>query len=220
MSATATKPTPSRTPLFERILCLRDHTAAGVEAVRLATALAGPSATIDLFTDGVPEHAPDHDLLVVPASERGLQLLSSSPASVLLARTPSSPAEFPDSILAAVDGTAAASAAARVAAEIAARHSAPVTLVATPEHDASHQHALQRDIEIVERITGTRPLVLDEHRGPVASILCAAAGVEASLIVLGRRASASSPSVSAQVAGAAGCSVLVVRAGGALSPRP
>ena len=67
------------------------------------------------------------------------------------------------------------------------------------------------DIETVERITGERPLVLDEHRGPVPSILAAAASVEASLIVMGRRPGAHDRSVSAQVAGAATCSVLVVR---------
>ena len=68
----------------------------------------------------------------------------------------------------------------------------------------------------MERITGERPLVLDEHRGPVPSILAAAASVEASLIVMGRRPGAHDRSVSAQVAGAAACSVLVVRP---LSPR-
>ena len=64
--------------------------------------------------------------------------------------------------------------------------------------------------------------MLDEYRGPVPSILAAAAGVEASLIVMGRRPGAHDGSVSAEVAGAATCSVLVVaaRARSARGPEP
>ncbi len=85
--------------------------------------------------------------------------------------------------------------------------------VATPEHDSSHQHALEHDIQTVERITGKRPLILDEYRGAVSSILTAAASVEAAVIVMGRRPGHPSRTVSAEVASAAPCSVLVVRAG-------
>jgi nucleotide-binding universal stress UspA family protein len=160
---------------------------------------------------GVLENVAGHDLLVVPDTGTGLEVLSRAATTVLIARLATSPTPFPESILVAVDGTAEAHAAARLGAELSVRHGAPVTLVATPEHDMGHQHALQRDIEAVEQLTGSRPLVLDEHRGPVPSILAAAAGVEASLIVLGRRPGSPTPSVSAQVARAAGCSVLVVR---------
>jgi nucleotide-binding universal stress UspA family protein len=259
MSATANEPSSTRTPPFERILCLTGLTRDGAEAVRQAAILAGPGATIDLVTvtprrpPGIPhrqaeqieslvigerlasEHAvesrphiaeaadvltgvldsvPGHDLVVVPDSGSGLELLARAETSVLVARTANSSTPFPESILVAVDGTAEAHAAARLGATLSVRHDTFVTLVATPEHDASHQHALQRDIETVERLTGTRPLVLDEHRRPVPSILAAAAGVEASLIVLGRRPGSPSPSVSAEVARAADCSVLVVRGAG------
>jgi nucleotide-binding universal stress UspA family protein len=256
MSATANEPSPTRTPPFERILCLTGLTREGAEAVRQAAILAEPGATIDLVTvaqrrppgmphpqaeqieslvigdrlasghdvesrphiaeaadepTGVLDNVVGHDLVVVPDSGTGLEVLARAATSVLVARAAASDTPFPESILVAVDGTAGAHAAARLGAELSVRHGAPVTLVATPEHDMTHQHALQHDIEAVEQITGTRPLVLDEHRGPVPSIVAAAAGVEASLIVLGRRPGSPIPSVSAEVARAAGCSVLVVR---------
>ena len=166
---------------------------------------------------GVLQACADHDLVVVPASEAGLEVLSRAPMTVLVARRPSSASPFPDSVLAAVDATAEAYTAARVGARIAAWSDAPIAIVASPEHDARHQHALQDDVRAVEEITGTRPLVLDEHRDPVPSILCAAAEMEASLIVLGRRPGRPMTRVSTQVAGYADCSVLVVRPGSPLS---
>lgn len=211
MSAIVNEPSQTRTPPFERILCVTELPADG-ETVRQATALAAPHATIDLVSAAVTEPGAYHDLVVAPASALGLEVLRHAAGPVLITRAPSAPTPFPESILVAVDGTAQAHAAAQLGAELSVRHRAPVTLVASPEHDAVHQHALQRDIEVVERITGRRPLVLDEHRGPVPSILAAAAGIEASLIVMGRRSGAPHASVSAQVAGAATCSVLVVRA--------
>lgn len=265
MSATANEPSTTRTPPFERILCLTGLNREGAEAVRQAAILAGPGATIDLVTvaphrsagmprpqaeqieslvigdrlacergvesrphiaeaadepTGVLDSVAGHDLVVVPDGGTGLDVLSRAPTSVLIARAPASPCAFPDSILIAVDGTVEAHAAARLGAELSVRHAAPVSLVATPEHDSCHQDALERDIGVVEQITGKRPIVLDEYRGPAPSILAAAAGVEASLIVMGRRPGDHDPSVSAHVAGASTCSVLVVRARGAFSPRP
>jgi nucleotide-binding universal stress UspA family protein len=259
MSAIVNEPSATRTPPFERILCLTGLTREGAEAVRQAALVAGPGATIDLVTvapprppgmphpqaeqieslvmgdrlafghsvkssphiaeaadepSGVMESIAGHDLVVVPDSGTGLEVLSRAATSVLVARAAASDTPFPESILVAVDGTAEAHAAARLGAELSVRHGAPVTLVATPEHDLSHQHALQYDIEEVEQITGTRPLVLDEHRAPVPSIVAAATAVQASLIVLGRRAGSPSPSVSAGVARAADCSVLAVRVAG------
>ena len=136
---------------------------------------------------GVLASIEGHDLIVVPDGGTALDVLSDAPTSVLIARAASSPTPFPERILIAVDGTAEAHAAARVGAELSLRHAAPVSLVSTPEHDSGHQDALEQDIEVVERITGKRPIVLDEYRGPASSILAAAAGVEASLIVMGRR---------------------------------
>ena len=155
----------------------------------------------------------DHDVVVISAGDTAADVLCRAPGSLLLTRTPPEGSPFPESILAAVDGSPESRAAARLAALLAVRRHAVVTLVATPEHDASHQHALEHVVQTVERITGKRPLILDEHRGAVPSILYAAASVEASVIVMGRRPGSPSRSVSAEVASAAPCSVLVVRAG-------
>jgi nucleotide-binding universal stress UspA family protein len=166
---------------------------------------------------GVLQSCRDHDLVVVPAGESGLEVVSRAPVSVLVTRAPSTAPPFPDTVLVAVDATPEAGVAARVGAQIAVRGGAPIALVATPEHDASHQHALQAEVRAVEEITGTRPLVLDEHRGPVPSILGAASELEACLIVLGRRSGHPVTRVSTQVAASADCSVLVVRPGSPLS---
>src|SRR5918995_2442617 len=147
---------------------------------------------------GVLENVAGHDLLVVPDTGTGLEVLSRAATTVLIARLATAPTPFPESILVAVDGTAEAHAAARLGAELSLRHAAPVSLVAAPEHDSAHQDALERDIAVVEQITGKRPIVLDEYRGPAPSILAAAASVEASLIVMGRRPGAHDSSVSAQ----------------------
>ena len=160
---------------------------------------------------GVLGHCTGHDLVVVPAGATGLGLFSRAPISVLVTRESSGGSALPQSVLVAVDGTAEAHAAARLGARIASVCGALVTLVASPEHDALHQHALQDAVRAVEAITGTRPVVLDEHRGPVPSILAAAAEMEASLIVIGRRPGHPVNRVSTEVAGSADCSVLVVR---------
>ena len=162
---------------------------------------------------GVLERSADRDLVVMAAGDAGLEVLRRGSTSLLLARTPPSGSPCPKSILAAVDGSTESHNAARHAAWLAVRQHAIVTIVATPEHDAAHQHALERDIRTVEQITGTRPLVLDEYRGPVPSILAAAASVQASVIVIGRRPGNPGRSVSAEVARTAPCSVLVVRGG-------
>jgi nucleotide-binding universal stress UspA family protein len=218
MSAAASHPSATPDLPFERILCVIDLSDGGTEAVRQATMLARSRGSIDLVSvapgaAAVLERTAEHDLVVMAAGDAGLEVLRGAPGSVLLTRRPPEGSPFPESILVAVDGSAEAHAAARLAAQLAARHRAVVTLVATPEHDASHQHALQHDIRTVERITGTRPLVLDEYRGAARSIVIAARAVQASMIVVGRRAGNPSPSVSAEVAAAAPCSVLAVRAG-------
>ena len=154
-----------------------------------------------------------HDLLVAPAGEAVLAALARAPIPVLVARPAPDGAAFPDSVLLAVDGTPAAHDAARLGARLAARHGALVALVATPEHDARHQHALEEDVAAVSEITGTRPLVLDEQGPPVPAILGAAASTGTTLIVTGSRPGTSVDSVSADVARRARCSVLVLRPG-------
>jgi nucleotide-binding universal stress UspA family protein len=164
------------------------------------------------------ERCAGRDLLVVPPGEVAFAALARAASPVLVARRPPAGVSFPESILAGVDGSPGAHDAARVAAALAAAHGAHVALVAAPEHDADHQHALQEDQEAVLAATGTRPLVLDEHgSSPERAIVAAAGAVGAGLVVVGSRPGTPSGSVSAAVARLAPCSVLVLRRGGSRS---
>jgi hypothetical protein len=116
----------------------------------------------------------DHGLLVLPAGPLARSVLPHVRGPVLIARPGP---HLLGSVLVAVDGTPDAHAAALLGGRLAARDHADLALVAAPEHDTVHQSALQRDAAAVERITGHRPLILDEHGPPVRSILGAAAAL-------------------------------------------
>ena len=164
------------------------------------------------------ERCAGHDLLVLGAGPLARAVLPRSPIPVLVVR-PVPGASFPESVLIAVDETPEAHAAARTGARLAARDGALVALVAAPEHDALHQRALAEHLATVERISSSRPLVLDEYGDPAPSIVAAAVNLDASVIVLGSRARRRpAESVSARVADQAPCSVLVVRPDAAVSP--
>lgn len=152
-----------------------------------------------------------HDLLVLPAGALAEAVLPRADLPVLVARPGPEGSEFPGSVLIAVDGTPEAHAATGLAAQLAAREQALAALVASPEHDEPHQSALQRDAAAVERLTGRRPLILDEHGPAAPSIIAAATALEASLIVLGSRPGRPVASVSEAVVADAPCSVLVLR---------
>jgi nucleotide-binding universal stress UspA family protein len=155
------------------------------------------------------------DLLVVPAGPQAAAVLSEETGSVLVARPVPDGRGLLDSVLIAVDGSPEAHTAAQLGSRLALSERTMIALVASPEHDARHQGALQADAATIEGATGRRPLILDEHGPPTASIVQAAASIEATLIVLGSRPGHPVDSVSAQVAGRAACSVLVLRNGGA-----
>jgi nucleotide-binding universal stress UspA family protein len=152
-----------------------------------------------------------HDLLVAAPGDAACAIVARSPIPVLIARPAPAGEAFPESILIAVDDTQEALEAARLGGRLAARHGGVVALVATPEHDEAHRRALDGHVAAVIAATGTRPLVLDEQAPPVAAIVAAAARTDASLIVLGSRPGNPEPSISAQVARDATCSVLVLR---------
>jgi hypothetical protein len=156
-------------------------------------------------------------LLVVPDGPLAAAVLARAEGPVLVARPVPRGAGFPGSVVIAVDGSPEAHEATLLGARLAAHEHALAALVASPEHDAGHQHALASDAATVERITGRRPLILDEYGPPATSIVAAATSLEASLIVLGSRPGRQVASVSAEVAERAGCSVLVLRPGPAVS---
>ena len=195
-----------------------------IEALVTATTIAarlGVGATTDIAetsdaTATVAGRCRDHGLLVLAPGPLAAAMVACADVPVLVARPG---AEALESVLVAVDGSPEAHAAALVGARLAERDHADLALVATPEHDAAHQHALQRDAEAAERILGRRPLIMDEHGPAVTSIVSAAAALEASLVVLGSRPGRHADSVSAEVAERARCSVLVLRPGRPLSSR-
>jgi nucleotide-binding universal stress UspA family protein len=114
-------------------------------------------------------------------------------------------------MLVAVDGSAASHRATLCAARIAAQHGSAIALIAAPERDASHVHALAEDMATVAAATGADPVVLEEHGPPVRAIIAAALRIGASMIVLGSRVHAATDvSVSREVARTAACSVLIV----------
>ncbi len=167
---------------------------------------------------GMLERCAAHDLLVAPAGVAAIAALAHAPIPVLLARPAPAGSAFGDSVLIAVDGSPAAHEAAILGAHLAARLGALVALVATPEHDAGHRHALQEDLAAVQAITGTSPMVLDEQRAAKPAIIGAAASTGATLIVLGSRPGSPTGSISAAVAREANRSVLVLRPGLAVTP--
>jgi nucleotide-binding universal stress UspA family protein len=203
----------------------RQPLAAQAEALGKASAVAaqaGVHTTIHIEETSdepaaVLELCHDHALLVLPPGPLADAVLPRATVPVLVARPGPDGGDFPGSMLIAVDGTPEAHAAARLGARLAARRQAVPALVASPEHDAAHQSGLQQDAAMVERITGRRPLILDEHGAPAASIIAAAQSLEASLILLGSRPGRPVASVSAKVAARAPCSVLVLRPGPAVS---
>jgi nucleotide-binding universal stress UspA family protein len=172
---------------------------------------------------GLLRAADRHDLVVVGCIKLTTPLgvsfgpvtraaVEHAPQSVLVARQPPPGADVVDSILVAVDGSAPSHHATLCAARIAARHGSDIALVAAPARDASHTHALAGDVASVAAVTGAEPVILDEHGEPARAIVAAAAHIGASMIVVGACIhTAGEPSVSADVARTAACSVLIVR---------
>jgi nucleotide-binding universal stress UspA family protein len=203
-------PRPQAMQIQALVAGIAETSQLGVHAEVHIAASADPAQT-------VLDRASSHGLLVLPPGPLATAVVPRSPVPVLVARPAPTGARLGASVLIAVDGTPHASAAAQLGARIAAREGEVPALVATPEHDATHQHTLQSDVETVERLAGGRPLILDEYGPPASSIAAAAASLDATLIVLGGRRGQPVPSVSAAVAGQAPCSVLVLRPDPAVS---
>jgi nucleotide-binding universal stress UspA family protein len=216
MDALATAPTETPKPLFGAVLCVAAPAGDGTETVGQAARVAGTRAVFDLAepsegVDTILARCGGHDLLAVPAGPLADALIARTRLPVLVVRPTAPGASFPESVLVAVDDTPEAHAAARIGARVAARSGGHIAVVAAPQHDEHHQHALAGHLATIERICSRRPLVLDEYGDPASSIVAAAAGLDASLVLLGSRAQRTGPSVSAQVARRAPCSVLVLR---------
>jgi nucleotide-binding universal stress UspA family protein len=211
-------------PLFVPLPDAARHALADArQAVRAlgrdASVTAVPAASA---ASGLLHAAGDCDLLVIGCSEittpLGLSLgpvagpiVARSLHSVLVARQPPPGSDVVSSILVAVDGSAPAHLATLRAARIAAQHGSDIALVAKPERDASHVHALADDVAAVAAATGADPVILDEHGPATRAIVAAAARIGASMIVLGAGThGVGELSISQDVAQTASCSVLIV----------
>jgi nucleotide-binding universal stress UspA family protein len=130
-----------------------------------------------------------------------VSLLHRSPVSVLVARRPRGPLEFPASILAGVDGSSKSLRALEVARELGARLNVPVQAVAA----SGGKPVLWEGLRDVEGLHWS-------EQGPVNALVEMSAAAD--LLVLGSRGLhglAALGSISERVANRAFCSVLVVR---------
>jgi nucleotide-binding universal stress UspA family protein len=187
----------------------RDASVRTVEAASAAHGLLRAAGHHDLVVVGCTEIRTPLGVALGPVTKAAVE---HAPTSVLVARQPPPESDVVGSILVAVDGSAPSHHATLCAARIAARHGSDIALVAAPARDASHVHALAEDVATVVAATGTVPVILDEHGAAARAIVAAAAHIGASMIVLGARLhTAGEPSVSADVARTAPCSVLIVR---------
>jgi nucleotide-binding universal stress UspA family protein len=204
--------------------------AAALETARLLAQDLGVSATVENVesreeTATLLTRAARHDLLVLGASSssRAEGMLAGSTASaavhaspvpVLLARRPPAEVAFPNSILAAIDGTPSSAQVAPTVAALARAHSARVTVVAPTLPRARGRDLIADAIATIAEATGTEPVVLDEHSSAHKAITGAAASAEVALVVIGSRGLHgvhALASVSERVAHEAPCSVLVLR---------
>jgi nucleotide-binding universal stress UspA family protein len=133
------------------------------------------------------------------------ELLHSAPCSLLVARAPSDPASFPQSIVVGVDGSPEAEAALAAGRQLATRFDVPLLIVV----------ALRgKDVD-VDRVRRQAPLVEEVDEDPVHALVEAAR--DAGIVVIGSRGLhglRALGSVSERVAHQAACSVLVLRAEG------
>jgi nucleotide-binding universal stress UspA family protein len=204
--------------LREAVKLARD---AGVEAT--AELVAGDEASRSLL-----ERASLADELVVAShgGSRAAGILLESTESVavhratvpvLVARRPPEGAEFPDRVLVATDGSAAAERAVGLASDIARRHRSPLTIVTVGADDLPDSDAVAAHASEIAAQRGLEPQVCLELGHPEECILEAAGRDQSSLIVLGSRGLTGVKalgSVSERVAHRARCSVLVVRPAG------
>jgi nucleotide-binding universal stress UspA family protein len=204
--------------------------AAALETARLEARALGVSPSVEIResredTATLLAEAAHHDLLVLGASSpsRATGTLAgstaggaahASPVPVLLARRPPALLEFPDSIVAAIDGTPATVEVATTTAALARAHRARVTVVAPREVGIAEHRRIADAIATIAITTGAEPVVLDEHSTAHKAIAGAAASVDAGLVVIGSRGLQgvhALTSVSERVAHEAPCSVLILR---------
>ena len=193
-----------------------------LERARRIASQHGATAAVEFGAgDGTPveqlmRRSRGHGLLVVGGYEHSRPIgiargrtasavLHDATVPVLLARTPPQGTRFPDRIVVATDGSAAAPQALDLGLALCEEHHAKIALVlATRSRDFEPETLTSLNRELFEEIAVDR-LVIDPHTAPHAAIVEWAKIARASLIVIGSRGL-----TSARVAQHAPCSVLVV----------
>ena len=206
-------------PPFAAILCGADNSSAGVAARRDAGWIAAPDAELEIVPasallyagrGALVQRCTDHDLLVLPDSDRTRRLIGDVPIPVLLARW--SPYDLTDQILVAASTHAGAERAAEIAARLARGHDGSVTVVAAPRRSPELARAIAASSRIIFAAAGTPPRVFADVAPPELAIQQAAATIGASLLVVAVGEDAWDPAPVTDVARFAGCSVLAVPA--------
>jgi nucleotide-binding universal stress UspA family protein len=216
------------------VLCASDRTANDQEARRQAKLLASPVGTVELVSasrltrhghrmlhDSCEGHrmlhdsCEGHDLLALGAGSAAQTAVQHASIPILIARRCPPGTEVTDSILVPVDASPESSHAVELAGRLAAAHGGTVTLLAAPRRDAVLQRAIAAGGRILLRATGAAPRVVGAQLPRERTVPSPAATVTASLVVLGSAGSEVERSVTADIVGGLGCSVLVVFAGAA-----
>jgi nucleotide-binding universal stress UspA family protein len=194
---------------------------AGAHGVRASASLVSGARTGEILR----AEAARHDLLVIGShggSRLGGIMLGATVTQVahhceqplLIARRSVDQGDFPTSLLLATDGSDGSWAATRAAIRLASRRASEIQVVFVPaaeDRDCRRQVLAQR--QVIEEAMGALP-VIHAKAGAVPERICQVAqGIQASMIVIGRRGVhgvRALGSVSERVAHRAGCSVLLV----------
>ena len=202
------------------------------EAARLAQE-AGLQASVEVVrgryaVEVLLSEGEQYDLLVLGSHDRsratGIVIGSTASKaahetqrSLLVAREPPTPAEFPGNILLASDGSPGSWAAARAAARIAAAFSAPLEMLhVVEEADAERQSVLEAQAAEIKSVLGEEPQLFQPSGHATQAIIDTAESKGSSLLLTGRRGLhgiKALGSVSERVVHQAPCSVLLVPAG-------
>ena len=153
-----------------------------------------------------------HDLLALGGGAGALTAVVNAPIPILIARLCPLGTEVTDTVVVSVDDSPESSRAVELAGALAAAHGRTVTILAAPPSDPAFDRAIAASFRVLLRATGKIPRVYGEPRPLERRIPPAAASLTASLVVLGCGRSQSERRRIAAIAGAIGCSVLVVPA--------